>query len=186
MTFPVFAPGDVLNASDMNAVGLWLVGSAAFTTTTGFNLPDNSFSSTYTNYRLMVKITATATDADFTGRLRASGTNDADAVYSTMLSGYGNNNATSDIGTAAQTSWNLGEQDTVLQFYSLVLDFFEPQLAGQTTAVGSYVFINKAVSAVIARAGAFTHNDAQAFDSFAFISTQNVTGRYWLYGYRNA
>ena len=25
MSFPVFASGDVLNASDMNGVGLWLV-----------------------------------------------------------------------------------------------------------------------------------------------------------------
>jgi len=29
MTFPVFASGDVLNASDMNGVGLWLVKTQA-------------------------------------------------------------------------------------------------------------------------------------------------------------
>lgn len=53
MSFPVFASGDVLNASDMNAVGLWLVktqavaaGGTAFTVT-------NAFSADYDNYRII-------------------------------------------------------------------------------------------------------------------------------------
>jgi hypothetical protein len=53
MTYPVFALGDVLNASDMNAVGLWLVktqavpaGGTAFTVT-------SAFSADYDNYRIV-------------------------------------------------------------------------------------------------------------------------------------
>ena len=49
MTYPVFASGDVLNASDMNAVGMWKLGTMTFSSSTGQNL-DNVFSSSYRNY----------------------------------------------------------------------------------------------------------------------------------------
>ena len=54
MSFPVFASGDVLTASDMNAVGLWLVK----TQTVGSNVASvtvtNAFSSTYDNYLITI------------------------------------------------------------------------------------------------------------------------------------
>ena len=54
MTFPVFASGDVLNASDMNAVGLWLVKSQTIGTTVSSVQVTGAFSSDYDNYLITV------------------------------------------------------------------------------------------------------------------------------------
>lgn len=185
MAFPVFASGDILNASDMNAVGLWKIGGATFTTVTGFNLPNSSFSSTYQNYRLFIRITAVATDADFTGRMRASGSNDTGSNYDWGFAGVTNSGAASDSGGAAQTAWVLGEQDNSTIYGTFWIDFFGPNLAANTRAFAQFQYVDKAASAAVYRSGGLTHRAATAYDSFAFISTQNISGEYWLYGYRN-
>ena len=185
MAFPVFASGDILNASDMNAVGLWKIGGATFTTVAGFNLPDNSFSSTYQNYRLVVRLTAVAADADLTGRMRASGTNETGSNYDAMLVGFTNGAGTSNVGLGNQTSFPLGESDTANVEYRLIMDIVAPQIAVFTTIYPSINFVDKANTSRIARQGTCVHKQAVAYDSFAFISTQNISGEYWLYGYRN-
>ncbi len=50
MTYPVFASGDVLNASDMNGVGLWLVKSQTVGTGVASVVVTGAFSSDYNNY----------------------------------------------------------------------------------------------------------------------------------------
>ena len=50
MTFPVFASGDVLNASDMNGVGLWLVKSQAVGSGVSSVTVTGAFSADYDNY----------------------------------------------------------------------------------------------------------------------------------------
>jgi hypothetical protein len=50
MTFPVFASGDVLNASDMNGVGLWLVKSQAVGSGVASVTVTGAFSADYENY----------------------------------------------------------------------------------------------------------------------------------------
>jgi len=50
MTFPVFASGDVLNASDMNGVGLWLVKTQAVGSGVASVAVTGAFSADYDNY----------------------------------------------------------------------------------------------------------------------------------------
>ena len=52
MSFPVFASGDVLNASDMNAVGLWLVKSQTIGTGVSSVTVTGAFSADYDSYRI--------------------------------------------------------------------------------------------------------------------------------------
>lgn len=56
MTYPVFASGDVLNASDMNGVGLWLVKSQTIATSPAPTsvVVTNCFSADYDNYRIVI------------------------------------------------------------------------------------------------------------------------------------
>lgn len=54
MTYPVFASGDVLNASDMNAVGLWLVKSQTIGSAVSSVQVTGAFSSDYDNYLITV------------------------------------------------------------------------------------------------------------------------------------
>jgi hypothetical protein len=52
MTYPVFASGDVLNASDMNGVGLWLVKSQTVGSGVGSVAITSCFNSDFRNYRV--------------------------------------------------------------------------------------------------------------------------------------
>ena len=63
MTFPVFASGDVLNASDMNGVGLWLVKSQAVGSGVSSVVVSSCFSADYDNYLITVdNVDCSATD----------------------------------------------------------------------------------------------------------------------------
>jgi hypothetical protein len=62
MGYPNFVSGDVLNASDMNAVSGWLIKSQTFTTQDPFDLT-GVFSSDFRNYKIMLEIKGSATAA---------------------------------------------------------------------------------------------------------------------------
>jgi hypothetical protein len=54
MTFPIFAAGDVLRATDMNAVGLWLVKSQTIGSGVSSETITGAFSSDYDTYVIVV------------------------------------------------------------------------------------------------------------------------------------
>ena len=63
MTFPVFASGDTLNASDMNAVSGWLVKTQTVGTGVASVVVSNCFSADYDNYLITVNnVDCSATD----------------------------------------------------------------------------------------------------------------------------
>jgi hypothetical protein len=167
--------------------GLTFITGATFTTATSFSLPTNTFSSVYQNYKFVVNITAVTADADFTLRLRASGT-DSLVGYYTMLTGLNSSAGASNVGQDNQSSFNVGESDNTVIGYSLVLDVIAPQLAVNTTLHGSVVLVNKPQTTVIARSGGFFHFVNSAFDSLTFISSvaSSITGNYKVYGYANS
>lgn len=68
MSFPVFASGDVLNASDMNAVGLWLVKSQTVGNNVASVTVTDAFSADYDNYLITLSGTS-YTDANVSLRL---------------------------------------------------------------------------------------------------------------------
>ena len=53
MTYPVFATGDVLPASDMNAIGLWLVKTQTVGTNVSSVTVSGAFSADYDNYKII-------------------------------------------------------------------------------------------------------------------------------------
>ena len=62
MSYPDFVSGDVLNASDMNAVGMWLVKSSTFTTASTCPM-ESVFSSNYQNYRVLISLAGSASSS---------------------------------------------------------------------------------------------------------------------------
>lgn len=54
MSYPSFSAGEVLNASDMNAVGLWLVKSQTIGTGVSSVTVTGAFSANYDNYKIIV------------------------------------------------------------------------------------------------------------------------------------
>jgi hypothetical protein len=73
-TPPDFTNGTALDASSLNAVGLWKIADGTFAGATTFDV--TGFSSTFTEYRLILRTRRvdTAGAGTFTGQIRSSGT----------------------------------------------------------------------------------------------------------------
>jgi hypothetical protein len=179
MTYPSFSSGDVLNASDMNAVGLWLVKTQTVGTAVSSVTVSSAFSSDYNNYRIIYTGGIASVDNDLKLTLGASATGYyagfAYVAYGTgAVSGLANNNA---------TSWaNIGSQRTVAN--SLDVDLFGPNAAIQTGMTARYFGIS--AGAVGGGMGGF-HNATTQHTAFTITCTSgNITGgTIRVYGYRN-
>ena len=167
--------------------GLQLVASSSFTTQTSVSLPNNTFSSLYTNYKLILNITAVSADADFTMRMRASGTDDSNTSYQYAFQGIRPSGTTATSVSSSATSWVVGEQDAAVIRYSLVFDVLQPQATAITSVIGSYTFTDKANTYTEVRTGAGWFTSTTSFDSLTFISSvaSSITGSYRVYGYAN-
>ena len=172
-----------------SAAGLVYLTGATFTTATSFSLPDNTFTSTYTNYRLHIVVTAVTSDADFTMRMRASGSDNTTTNYEYGYVQTDSSSATvSGITANSQTSFNLAEQDNAVIRYRVELDVLTPQLAQPTAIFGSLSYVNKAASSTFFRQLGGVHVGTSSFDSLSFISSvaSSITGSYRVYGYATA
>ena len=74
MTYPSFSVGEVLTASDMNAVSLWRITSATIPSAVSSVTVSNVFSSTYDNYLITVNGGTASTDTVLGLRLGAKTT----------------------------------------------------------------------------------------------------------------
>ena len=75
MSYPVFASGDVLNASDMNGVGLWLVKTQVIGTAVSSVTVTSAFTTDYDQY--MITVTG--------GTFNTKNSFSSDCKYSTIL-----------------------------------------------------------------------------------------------------
>ena len=82
MAFPTFASGDVLNATDMNAVGLWLVKSQTVGSAVSSVTVSSAFSATYDSYKIIWTGGTASTNVDLYLTLGASSLYNWSAVYS--------------------------------------------------------------------------------------------------------
>lgn len=193
MTFPVFASGDVLNASDMNGVGLWKItptsvagtgvslssGQVVFSGSTAINV-NGCFTSDYRRYRVEINYTHTVGQVLY-WRLRAAGT---DAT----TNNYGYITAYRSYAAAAQGNFNGNALSTSVLGYGtannvgfLSFDIDAPQLAERTSIVGNCSWQD---------AGAWVgsqHSLQTAYDGMTFFiaSGGTTTGTINIYGYRS-
>jgi hypothetical protein len=86
MTYPSFNPGDILFASDQNAVGLWKIATASATSGSSLSF-DDCFTSDFATYLILLEDVRTTTAQGWNFRLRASGT-DTVANYYDVRRGY--------------------------------------------------------------------------------------------------
>ena len=179
MTFPVFASGDVLNASDMNAVGLWLVKTQTIGSAVSSVTVNDAFSATYDNYKIIISGGTGSADAALTLALGASATGYYGAlIYSSYSAAGGlflsDNNATrfSYAGTCSSTA------------ICFNVDLQNPGRADRTIIAGTYATPSTGASA--GRSQGF-HNVATAYTSFVITTTSGTLtgGEIKVYGYRN-
>jgi hypothetical protein len=175
MTYPVFASGDVLNASDMNGVGLWLVKSQTVGTGVGSVAVTDAFTADYDSYKVIYDGGVGSTFITIAMQLGAS-----TASYNMSLP-YVTYGAAAAAGTSVlnATSFALmGAGDT--SYAGVDVDVLSPNLARFTRVQGAYIANNES--------GSYSgiHKVATAYTGFTLIiSGGSVTGgTIRVYGYR--
>jgi hypothetical protein len=108
MAFPVFAPGDVLNASDMNAVGLWLVKTQTINANVSSVIVTDAFSDDYDDYLILYKEIDSFSGNQFTNiQLRTGSTTTTTGYYTAgyTTSAYAGSLATAFVNNGS--AWNV-------------------------------------------------------------------------------
>ena len=178
MTFPVFASGDVLNASDMNAVGLWLVKTQTIGTTVSSVAVTSAFSSDYENYKITITGGVGSTSGNLQLQLGSTTTG-----YYTGLAGRNYDNTANGVGQANVSNWAfVGNFST--NTLQMSCELYGPNLTKNTFMIGSYIGLGTLTSANFS--GGFL-NDSTAYTGFTILtSTGTLTGgTIRVYGMRN-
>ena len=171
----IFIKGAGASAS---ASGLTLIRNTSFSSVSSVSLAANTFTSTYTNYKVIVDITSFSITGTFGARLRAGSTDAATNYQNTRLFGTGGGTVTAD--TPAATSYSLGSVDSNTNFIA-ELTLFKPNVAIKKWMLADYFAYNGSWDRAIVGARL---DDATQFDSITFLnSSGNITGRVYVYGY---
>lgn len=182
MSFPVFASGDVLNASDMNAVGLWLVktqtvgsGVASVTVTGAFSADYDNYRITYTGFNGSVAGAALQIRCVTSGGADNASNWKGNAFYVATGGAGGLTNA----NYTADASAFVASIDT--DPISAIFDITAPYIASRTQ-----VSFNSADNNYF-RVGAASLENNTSYTAFKFLANAGTLtgGTIRVYGYRN-
>ena len=160
--------------------GLVRINGATFSAASSVSLPNNSFTTTYTNYRVIFNLDLNSSSGTPSLRFRASGTDNSSAnYYGGFLNISYNAAAAVNFQTTAGTSQQLCDSSPGITF---IMDINNPMTTVRTNV--SFVCSNS--NAVNVLVGNITHLSSTLFDSLSInMTTGNITGRYDVYGYSN-
>lgn len=165
--------------------GLNYVTGTAFTSVATVSLPNNTFTSTYRNYRIILHITSTANAGMGFIRMRAGGADDASNVYRYAKVGLSSTGVSLNSNSNLNTSWEMMSTNIDPQPSMLVIDVIAPQVATQTLANGIFSFSDTTYNLIFQTfTGRFGANTQ--FDALTFIFAGNNTGIYRVYGYSDS
>lgn len=182
MTFPVFASGDVLNASDMNAVGLWLVKTQTIGSAVSSVTVTSAFSTNYDNYRIVISGGVASTTNELQIQLGSTSTG---YYYSKWIKAWSDGNNTNPgafQGSNTDRFWGMGQGTT--NSLCGFIDLSAPFLSKNTHVVATN-------SASVSTGGpqiTFGYlGDTTSYTAFTILtSTGTITGgTIKVYGYRN-
>lgn len=161
--------------------GLVLISTTPFSAVSSVSLPNNSFTSSFDNYRLLIQIDSVSANLSVTGRMRLSGT-DATGASDYYSHQQFASSTTVSASAASASSFNLNSVNTTTT-YVATIDLFNPALAKKT--YGLYQNLQYSSSgAWFLNYHGLNHQLTTAYDSFSVIaSTGNFTGTIWLFGY---
>jgi len=168
--------------------GLVYITGAAFSTVTSFSLPNGTFTSAYRNYRVIIQITDVTADSLFSVRLRASGTDTATDYDNNFYGGANTGAIVNYVYSNNDTHWDFAGSDATLDYYSASFDVIGPQIASETSILGTIQFPNTAGTLIGYASGGGTQRDTTQFDSLSFISdvASSITGVYRVYAYADS
>jgi len=190
MAIKTFTAGEVLTAADTNTYlansGLtYITGGALSTATTDFV---GCFSSTYTNYRIVIDQIAWSGTAGINFRMLDGTTPATGGDYNYAYTGLSDSGSASNSSSSAQTLGFLGSENNGannLLVGNLSFDIFAPNASQRTffTGIGAGVITN-----FVQRSGFAVHNQLVAYTGIRLLTNSAVTmtGNVNIYGYRKA
>jgi len=167
--------------------GFTKITTGTFSAVTSVSLPTNTFTSTYTNYNVVLIIASTSGNTTITGRYRASGTDNTSSIYNSALSIARVTTSVAVVGVNGGTSFTMGyNAGTNNGPFGQSWDFLSPQAAAEKQIVGTGFGYNSELDTYSANWFGGHGNTTTQFDSFSWISsTGTITGSYYVYGYQN-
>lgn len=195
MTFPVFANGDALPASDMNAIGVWRLANATFTGVTNAAPLDINgvFSSNYDNYKLIIRSSQTVATGNNFFRLRTASTVETANLYNYATYGawvaagptYQNGNYANTSPFAPDSAFYFGGVGNGYSV-SAEYDIFSPNETRSTRISGSFYLDYSGTLYNVAMQSIGELQTTTAYTGLRiYPSAGSMAGEYWIYGYRN-
>lgn len=169
--------------------GLVFLAGASFSAAASASLPANTFSATYTNYKLVVHVSATDTTREMWVRLRSSGADDSTANYYNANTSSTAAAVTVNSGGTGQTKFATGLYGVASPGNELAytLDILRPQVLSHTHMTGTGVGLPSSVAILIGSALNCYQVSTTQFDSLTILpSAGTFTGSYKVYGYANS
>ena len=171
----------------VGASGLTYLTGATFSAVASVSLPTSTFTSTYTNYKVVFVVNSADATRQVFSRMRASGTDNTSATYNNATGGGNSAGVFAGYGALSGTSWSYPYAGSGGNKMIINIDVGQPQIAEATLITGNALGLNGAASnydgaSVNQLFVANTQFDAMTF----FVSAGNMTGNYKVYGYSNS
>lgn len=165
--------------------GMVLLNTTSFSAVSSVNLPANTFTSTYENYQIILRLVGSTT-TELRLRMRAAGTSDTGSNYrygNYFISGGGAVGV--DSNSNSDTVAKIGSGISTAGFPTNIrLEVFSPFLAERTTGTFQTIHSISTGNLNATDFGGFFHNLATSYDSLEFLaSTGTITGNYSVFGY---
>ena len=163
------------------ASGLNLITTNSFASSSAVNV-DSCFTSTYTNYKIIVDVTGSSGSNIMLFRLRSGGSTDTATTYNyysydVVVGGVGN--------SSAANQNNMFGFPTNSRLASVSFDLLNPQIAEYTKALPHAMYDDGSSPGM--RIFSATKNNTTQYDGFALVATSgSFSGNYWVYGYQKA
>ena len=167
-----------------SSTGLVLLNTNNFSGVSTFSLPNNTFTSTYDSYLMVVNVTSNSDDAQVRLRVRATETDLTSGSYVYAFNSFRSSNASNSAGATSQTSILFGELETNFAGRcGYKIEFIGPKLLDKTKIIFQSQDSDQA-SVYSSRAGGGLVNNDLSYDSATiFVSSGTFTGTYSVYGY---
>jgi hypothetical protein len=163
--------------------GMVLLNTTSFSGVASQSVND-VFSATYTSYKIIIRITDTASDGFMNLRFRVSGTDTTAANYSSAYYGVNSTYANDAGGNSAQTSAYVGYSENANEFVFSAVELVNPFLTQPTifNSIGAYK--TAANNITILNAGGGLDNTT-SYTGFTLLMPGggNATGVIHTYGY---
>lgn len=190
--------GQILTADSTAATGMkWaspaasgaltLITSQSFTSVSSQSI-NNCFTSTYTNYRIILQLDSPSTTSYVYSRLRASGSDNTSAVYnSSAMYSYNGSGAVTVENVGNGTAWIQTYNESTARQNMTITDLYFPQATQYTIYTSnSHRIANQSNGTVLTYVAGGAFNNTTSFDGFTFYAASGTfSGKVWVYGYSN-